>query len=238
MSTKKKSSSNYNNETQLSGLNEFEPTKKQKTVNNLLIEYPLVFVQGCSGTGKSSGILYHYCKQYLEDKTKNIVVIRTPVEAGSDKIGFLPGEQDEKLGPHFKAAEAQLKEFLGGKYKCDFGKRIHFMVPNYALGMTISNSLIIIDEAQQLSPMILKMLLERIGRHSVCAVVGDQTQLYATGRDARNGLTAAHDRFFTKIDHGGNTGWSPRSNMVARFEYEYTDNVRSDISQEVVRVYS
>jgi len=234
----KKTKGTHNNENQLIGLRSFEPTKKQKTVNNLLIEFPLVFIEGCSGTGKTSGILYHYCNQYLEDKTRNIVIIRTPVEAGPDKIGFLPGEQDEKLGPHFKSAEVQLKEFLGGKYGCDLNKRIHYMVPNYALGCTLNNSLILIDEAQQLTTLILKMLLERIGTNSVCAVVGDPTQLYASGREQRNGLTSAQERFFTKREYGGNVGWEPRSNLVARFEYEYTDNVRSDISQEVVRLYS
>ena len=82
------------------------------------------------------------------------------------------------------------------------------------------------------------MLLERIGRNSVCAVVGDPTQLYASGREQRNGLTATQERFFTKREYGGNVGWEPRSTMIARFEYEYTDNIRSDISQEVVRLYS
>ena len=228
----------HNNDNQLIGLRNFTPTGKQKTVNNLLIEYPLVFVLGCAGTGKSSGILYHYCNEYLKDNTKNIVIIRTPVEAGPDKIGYLPGEKEEKIGPHFKSAEVILKEFLGGKFTCDLEKRIHFMVPNYALGCTLNNSLILIDEAQQLAPLIMKLLLERIGRNSVCAVVGDPTQLYATGRDQRNGILHAQEKFFFQREMNGNTYWEPKSTMVGRFEYHYTDNIRSDISQEVVRLYT
>ena len=204
----------------------------------MLIEYPLTFVLGCSGTGKSSGILYHFCNQYMNDNTKNIVIIRTPVEAGPDKVGYLPGEKEEKLGPHFKAAEVILKGFLGNKYSCDLEKRIHFMVPNFALGCTLDNSLIMIDEAQQITPQIMKMLLERIGRNSICAVVGDPTQLYATGKDQRNGILHAQEKFFFQREINGNVYWEPKSSMVSRFEYDYTDNVRSDISQEVVKAYS
>lgn len=114
----------------------------------MLIEYPLVCVQGCAGTGKTSGILHHFAQEYIQDSSKKIVVIRTPVEAGPDKIGALPGDKEDKLEPHFKSAEKMLVDFLGGKFKADFGKRIEFMIPNYALSITLDDSLVSIDEAQ------------------------------------------------------------------------------------------
>lgn len=234
---KNKKSKTFNNDKQLIGLTDFTPTDKQKQVNNLLIEYPLTFVFGCAGTGKSSGILYHFCNEYLKDNTKEIIIIRTPVEAGPDKIGFLPGEPDEKMGPHFKSAEVLLKEFLGPKYKCDLDKRIHYMVPNYALGCTLNNALVLIDEAQQLTPPIMKLLLERLGKNTVCAVVGDSTQLYASGKEKRNGIIDGHSKFFFEREVNNQTYWEPKSNMVGRFEYHWSDNVRSDISQEVTKAY-
>lgn len=227
----------YNNEEQLRGLTEFTPTKNQKHVNNLLTEFPLVFVQGHSGTGKTSGILHHFCTEYLKDKTKKIIVIRTPVEAGPDKIGYLPGGEEDKLAPHFAAPAGAMKDFLGGKFESDVNKRIHFMVPNYALGMTLDDALILIDEAQQLTPMIMKLLLERIGQNSVCAVVGDPTQLYTEDKTKRNGLSHAMDKFFVKHESYGRIEYEPRSTMVGSFQYEAKDNVRSDISREVVRIY-
>lgn len=227
----------YNNDNQLQGLDDFNPTSNQKFVNNLLTEYPLVFVQGSSGTGKTSGILHHYCREYLKDKSKKIIVIRTPVEAGPDKIGALPGQQDEKLAPHFSAPAMALKEFLGNKFEADLEKRIFFMIPNFALGMTLDNALILIDEAQQLTPSITKMLLERLGRNTTCALVGDPTQLYAEGKTQRNGLSHAMNTFFVKHEYHGRVEYEARSRLVASFQYEAKDNVRSDISREVVRLY-
>lgn len=237
MGKSSKSDKNYNNDNQLKGFESFEPTPNQKHVNNLLIEYPLVFVQGYAGTGKTSGILHHFCREYMNDKSKKIIVIRTPVEAGPDKIGFLPGDEKDKLEPHFASATDILKEFLGNKFESDLGKRILFKVPNYAIGSTWDNSLILIDEAQQLSPAVMKLLLERIGKNSICAVVGDPTQLYTEDKNKRNGLTHAIDKFFVKHDRGTGFEYEPRSTMVASFQYEVNDNVRSDISQEVVRIY-
>ena len=228
----------HNNENQLKGLNSFKPNDKQRHVNNLLTEYPLVFVQGFAGTGKTSGILHHYCQEYLQDKSKKIIVIRTPVEAGADKIGALPGGEGDKLEPHFAAPAEELKKFLGNKFEADKDKRIFFKIPNYAIGATWHDSLILIDEAQQIQPAILKLLLERLGENTVCAVVGDPTQLYTSDKNKRNGLSHAMDKFFIQRDLHGRVEYEPRSNMVASFAYEAKDNVRSDISREVVRIYS
>ena len=121
-----------------------------------------------------------------------------------------------------------------GKVECDLAKRIHFMVPNYALGETFDNALILIDEAQQLQPMILKLLLERLGKNSVCVVAGDRTQLYTTDKH-RNGLTDAISRFF-RADHKGLL--IPRYEQVEHFKFEVEDVQRSDIVKTVIKAYS
>src|SRR4030067_2311812 len=73
-------------------LNDFIPTKVQEAALEVMHENTLTFISAPPGTGKSSLVLWDYCKEYLRDKTKQIVVIKSPTEAGQlDKIGFLKG---------------------------------------------------------------------------------------------------------------------------------------------------
>lgn len=214
----------------LSKLEKFIPTESQKDLIHEVASNTLTFVEAPAGTGKTSSVLYHYCHQYMVDDTKQIVVIRTPVEAGDDKIGFLPSGKSEKLEPHFANVEKILNEFLGGKFKTDKGKRIHFTVPNFILGSTLDNALILIDEAQQISPLIMKLLLERIGTNSTCVVAGDSSQLYATDK-RRSGLRDAIERF---VDEEG-VGRFPQ---IGYHKMEVEDVMRSEIVKTVIKAYN
>jgi phosphate starvation-inducible PhoH-like protein len=207
-------------------------TESQKTLGNIIKSNDLVFVEGSAGSGKSTGVLAEFVSTYLADNTKKIIVIRTPVEAGSDKIGFLPNGYDEKVAPHFEAAKDTLNMLLGkGKVECDMDHRIFFKIPNYCLGQTFDNALVMIDEAQQLQPMIMKLLLERAGQNTKVVVVGDPSQLYVNDK-ARNGLTDAMDRFI------GQDG-EPFYPLVDWFKFPIEDcKTRSDLAFTVVKAYS
>ena len=113
-------------------------------------------------------------------------------------------------------------------------KKLKFLIPNYVLGSTLDNSLILIDEAQQLQPLILKLLLERIGKNSVCVVAGDRKQLYTTDKN-RNGLSDAINRFF-RSDKDGLL--IPRYENVEHMEFIVDDVQRSDIVKTVIKAYS
>lgn len=206
-------------------------SKEQKTLGNVMKSNDLIFVSGKAGVGKTSGILYHYISDYVDDKHKEIIVIRTPVEAGFDKIGALPNGVEEKTEPHFKPARNIINQLLGsGKADCDIRqKRIRFEIPNFVLGDTFDNALIIISEAQQMPPEIVKLLVERIGKNSKCVVEGDPSQLYAEGR--RNGLSHAMDVFF---DSEGNSMFS---NRIGMFKFSNKINMRSDIVQDINNAY-
>lgn len=211
----------------------FIPTQSQKEAINVARENTLSIISGVPGSGKSTCILWDYCQEYLKDPSKQIVIIKTPVEAGMDKIGYLTGDRDEKLAAHFVANRKILEDFLTrGKVESDLNRRIHLLPPNYLLGMTFDNALVLVEEAQQMQPMILKLILERTGLNSRVCVVGDPLQLYTDTKEARlrNGLTDMIERFF---DKDGNSKYED----VGYYEFGVEDVQRSDIVKTVIRAY-
>ena len=215
------------------GLNEFVPTGSQKELINKIRSNVLTFVDSEAGTGKSSAILYHFCKEYLLDKAKQLIVIRTPVEAGEDRIGFLPSDLASKCAPHFASTKALLEQFLGkGVVETDMDHRIFFKVPNFCLGATYDNALILIDEAQQLQPIILKLLLERTGLNTTVVVAGCSSQLYVKEKN-RNALADAIKRFFVDSEDGKQAKYK---DMVFH-EFDLEECHRADVVKDVIRGY-
>ena len=98
------------------------------------------------------------------------------------------------------------------------------------LGSTLDNSLILIDECQQLSPLILKLVLERTGINSRVCVLGDNSQLYVDAK-GRNALRDAIPRFF---DSKG----IAKFKNVAYHEFSVEDVVRSELTKTIIRAYS
>lgn len=215
-------------------LSMFVPTESQKDAINVARGHTLSVIEGVPGSGKSTCILWDYCTEFLKDPSKQIVIIKSPTEAGQlDKVGFLKGDLADKLEAHFIANRRILEEFLGkGKVECDLGKRIHLMVPNYLLGVTLDNALVLVEEAQQLQPMMLKLILERTGMNSRVCVVGDPMQLYTDVKETklRNGLTDFVNRFFDedKIPHYKDVGY---------YKFGIEDVQRSEIVKTVIKAY-
>jgi phosphate starvation-inducible PhoH-like protein len=213
-----------------SKLSEFIPTAKQKELIDKIDNNTIIFLDSVAGTGKTSTVLYKFCKDYLVNRNLDIRIVRTPVEIGLDKIGFLPDNLDSKLAPHFASTQKILEDFLGkGKVKADLGKRIHFMPVNYALGATYDNCLILIDEVQQFSNMMLKLMLERIGKNTTVVVAGSSDQLLGSGGN-RNALADAYHRFFKEDGQ-------PKYPNIARHSFSVEDCMRSDIVKDVIRAY-
>lgn len=221
-------------------------TKSQKIAKQKIEEHDIVFIEGPAGTGKSLTVLHTYLNmERFHKKGGKIYIIRTPVEAGPDKIGFLPDRLEDKQAPHFGSTQALLKKLLGSKYEHmvqSEHKKIEFLIPNYALGHTFDNALIFIDEAQQLQPSILKLLLERLGRYSKCVVAGDSSQLYLDREQGRNrqALADAIDRFFEyRVDAETNERkLTPKYDGVSSHVFDVDDVQRSDIVKTVIRAYS
>lgn len=216
-------------------LNEFVPTDPQKVLINKIKENTITFCDSPAGSGKSSSVLWHFCKEYLTDRHKKIIIVRTPVEFSDDRIGFLPNGLDDKLRVHFESSQEILEGFLGaGKVATDIGSRIFFKIPNYMLGATISDTLLLIDEAQQLSPQILKLLLERIGDGCKVVVAGSSEQLF-DAHNKRNGLNDAINRFF---DYDNETQqFLQRFDSIAYHEFDVEDCMRNSVVKDVIRAY-
>ena len=218
----------------VNGLTQFKPTEKQRQMLDVIRYNTLSVVEAPAGTGKTSTVLWDYCQEYLRDPTKKIVVVRTPVEAASlDKVGFLPNSLQEKCAPHFESTKRILEEFSGkNKVECDMDQRIFFKIPNYMVGSTIDNALILIDEGQLMQPMIMKLILERLGLNSRCSVVGDASQIYANEREAklRNGLSDMIYRFF-------DDDMKPLYPDVGYFSFDVEDVQRSEIVKTVISAY-
>jgi phosphate starvation-inducible PhoH-like protein len=216
------------------GINRYTLIESQKELANKIKGNDLVFCEGPAGTGKTLTVLHTFIKEYLTDRSKQIVFIRTPVEAGMDKIGALPDSLESKIEPHFASARKLMENLLSkGKVETDLSHRIHFKIPNYCLGATFDNSLICIDEAQQLPPLILKLLLERTGVNSKVVILGDNTQLYVDAR-GRNALLDALPRFFKKEDGT----WVSKYDSVDYHKFDVNDVQRSEIVKTVIRAYS
>lgn len=215
------------------GMKTFHPSKWQRECLDVINDNDITFVDSSAGVGKTSAALYYACQQYLADVSKQIVFVRTPAEMGKDRIGFLPGEANttDKLGPHFESTKTLLIDFIGkGKMENDEGKRIHFTIPNFALGKTFTNTIYIIDEAQLLEPLILKLLLERIGFHTKTIVLGSSGQLYTDSKSGRNALRDAKFRFF-------NEDGSAKYSTIGYYKFPLEACQRADVVMDVIKAY-
>lgn len=225
------------------GIKDIHLTEAQNNLINKINDNTITFVEAPAGTGKTLAALYYAVKNYQVNHD-DIVVLRTPVEAGADKIGFLPAGLDDKLEPHFSSTKIILETLLSkGKVEAEMNKKIFFKIPNYCLGCTFSNSIVIIDEAQELSPLILKLLLERIGEHTKVIICGDPTQVYSHSTN-RNGLTSAMKRFFETDTSNNLVRDSETHNLVPLYDnicyhrFDINDVVRSDIVKTVLHAYT
>ncbi|HQS32960.1 PhoH family protein [Polaromonas sp.] len=189
--------------------------REQNFAMNLLMDPEVDFVTlaGTAGTGKTLMALASGLTQVLDDRRyTEIIMTRATVSVGED-IGFLPGTEEEKMGPWMGALDDNL-EVLG---KTDSGSgewgraatnelirsRIKVKSMNFMRGRTFLNKYVIIDEAQNLTPKQMKTLITRAGPGTKIICMGNLAQIdtpYLT--EGSSGLTYAVDRF-KGWPHGG-----------------------------------
>ncbi len=143
-----------------------------------MMKNELVFGLGPAGTGKTYLAVALAVSMMLEGAIDKIILSRPAVEAG-ENLGFLPGDLKEKVDPYLRPLYDALYEMLPAEMvdkKLALGE-IEIAPLAFMRGRTLSNSFIILDEAQNTTPMQMKMFLTRLGENSRMVVNGDLSQV-------------------------------------------------------------
>lgn len=152
-------------------------TFKQKQYVQAIQKHDITFGIGPAGTGKTFLAAVLAVKALLSDECEKIILTRPAVEAG-EKLGFLPGDLQEKVNPFLRPLYDALYEFIDAEKIPDLMERgkIEVAPLAYMRGRTLSHAYVIVDEAQNTTPAQLKMVLTRLGFGSKMVVTGDITQ--------------------------------------------------------------
>lgn len=212
----------------------YEPHGRQIDIIDSIDGNDLTIVNAPSGCGKSSTVIYKALQDYRQNIFRKVMLIKTPVEAGEDQIGFLTGDKTQKLDAHMSSMKKLFQQFMSNnKLENDISNNnIILEIPNYLLGSTIDDTLILIEEAQTISPTTLKLCMERAGKNTKVVVVGDSKQRYsAKKRD--DGFKDLIDKV-TYDNHG--CRFSNYDN-VGYVEMDSSHNMRSDLSRFITEIY-
>jgi len=214
----------------------FIPEGNQPLIVESMRKNPLTIVKGPSGTGKTSTVLNEALKYLKDGEFSRIVFVKNPTEAGDDQIGYLKGEQEDKLKAHFHETRRIFLSFLSkGKLECDEAKgKIEFAIPNFLLGATIDNAVLILDETQTMSPGTLKLLMERAGMNTIVIVMGDSRQAYSV-KKREDGFAD----LISKVTERNSDGELESTEELMGFvELTTDDNKRSALSKRITELYA
>ena len=166
-------------------------TLGQKQYVNSIREKDIVFGVGPAGTGKTYIAVAMAINAYKNKEVQKIILARPAVEAG-ERLGFLPGDLQDKVDPYLRPLYDALYDVLGRDAALKLKeKEVIEVVPlAYMRGRTLDNSFIILDEAQNTTREQMKMFLTRMGFGSKVVVTGDVTQIDLP-RGKKSGLVEA-----------------------------------------------
>ena len=138
----------------------------------------MVFAVGPAGTGKTYLSIALAVKALKEKTAKKIILSRPAVEAG-EKLGFLPGDMKEKIDPYLQPLYDALEDMLPQvKLQDMMEKHIIQIAPlAFMRGRTLSDAVVILDEAQNTTPAQIRMFLTRMGWNTKMIITGDMTQI-------------------------------------------------------------
>jgi phosphate starvation-inducible protein PhoH and related proteins len=153
-------------------------TPNQQKLVQLVKDNDLVFALGPAGTGKTYVSVALAVRALKNKQVKKIIITRPAVEAG-ENLGFLPGDLKEKIDPYLRPIYDGLNDMIPyEKLQYYMEREIIEIAPlAYMRGRTLHNAFILLDEAQNTTPMQMKMFLTRMGPDSKMIVTGDTTQV-------------------------------------------------------------
>jgi phosphate starvation-inducible PhoH-like protein len=202
-------------------------TPKQIELLNLLQNKTtkLVFISGPAGTSKTYTSILAGLNLLNQKKVSEIVYVRSIVESSDSKLGFLPGEMDEKMSPYIQPLIDKLEELLP-KHDIDKLKkeeRIHGFPINFLRGLSWNAKCIVADEAQNMSKKELTTLVTRVGEFSKLFICGDPDQSDINGK---SGFVPMMNIFDDE---------ESRNNGIYVFKFDEEDIVRSGLVKFILK---
>jgi len=186
--------------------------------------HELVFGLGPAGTGKTYLAVAMAVDMLMSGGVERIILSRPAVEAG-ERLGFLPGDLREKVDPYLRPLYDALYDMLPGDQviKRLSSGEIEIAPLAFMRGRTLANAFVILDEAQNTTPVQMKMFLTRLGERSRMAVTGDLSQIDLPPK-TRSGLADALETL------DGESG-------IALIRFTDVDIVRHPLVSQIVRAY-
>ena len=183
--------------------------ESQKKYVDAILAHDLTVGIGPAGTGKTYLAAVCALRALRAQEVKRIILTRPIVEAG-EKLGYLPGDIDEKVHPYLRPLYDAFNALLGpDRFRAMRADEVIETVPlAYMRGRTLENAFIILDEAQNTLPEQMKMFLTRMGLYSKMVVTGDVTQIDLREK-GRSGLVLIRD-ILKKVDGVKFVTFSPK----------------------------
>ncbi len=203
----------------------YPKSSEQKRMFRALRESDVILASGPAGTGKTFISVIWALSQVLSGRKGKLLLTRPVVEAG-ESLGFLPGDMQQKLNPYLRPLYDAMEHVISPQQirRMEENGSIEVAPLAYMRGRSVSNAVMILDEAQNATRAQTMMFLTRLGENSQAIVAGDPSQTDLGDRRS-SGLEDAMATL------GGIEGIS-----VIRFTH--SDTVRSRIVRDIVRAYS
>lgn len=186
----------------------------------------IMFVSGPAGCSKTYVTIYIGLCLLNDRRLSDLIYVRSIVESADAKLGYLPGEADEKLAPYIVPLLEKLEEFLSSgdiKYLRDDNRVVGYPI-NYLRGLNWNAKFIVADESQNMSFKELTTLVTRVGEFSKLLILGDPQQSdLPTGK---SGFQKMYDLFDDD---------ESKQNGIFCFQFTEDDILRSDLVKYIVK---
>ena len=209
----------------VNGKSIYARSANQKRLVEAYEESDLLFAVGPAGSGKTYTAIALAVRALKNREVKRIILSRPAVEAG-EKLGFLPGDMKEKIDPYLQPLYDALQDMIPAAKLTEYMEKGTIQIAPLAFmrGRTLSEAVVILDEAQNTTALQLKMFLTRLGLGGKMIVTGDMTQIDLPPTQ-KSGLRDAMERF-------------QRIKGIEIIEFNEKDIVRHPLVKKIVAAYS